>query len=91
MASWRWACRPARSTSTAAGHTLAHLPRLDLPILDLYGSEDLPEVIASTAKRRQAAGSGDYTQSEIEGADHFFDGEEEQLLEAVNGWLDARY
>ena len=71
--------------------TLAQLPRLDLPMLDLYGSEDLPEVIASAAQRRQAAASGDYTQREVEGADHFFDGEEGQLLEVVNGWLDTRY
>ena len=71
--------------------TLAQLPQLDLPILDLYGSEDLPEVLASAAQRREATTSGDYTQQTVDGADHFFDGEEAQLLEVVNGWLDPRY
>ncbi len=71
--------------------TLAHLPRLDLPMLDLYGSEDLPEVIASAAQRRQAAPPGVYSQIKVDGADHFFDGEEEPLLDAVNAWLDKRY
>ena len=70
---------------------LAHLPQIDLPMLDLYGSEDLPEVMASAVQRRQAAASADYTQRRIDGADHFFDGEEEQLLEAVSDWLGARY
>ena len=71
--------------------TLAQLPKLDLPVLDLYGSEDLPEVLASAAQRREAATSGDYTQQTVDGADHFFDGEETQLLEAVTGWLSPRY
>ncbi len=71
--------------------TLAQLPKLDLPILDLYGSEDLPEVIGSAAQRHRAARSADYSQRKVDGADHFFDGEEEQLLDAVNSWLDARY
>ncbi|MDJ0741259.1 MAG: DUF3530 family protein [Gammaproteobacteria bacterium] len=72
--------------------TLAQLPGIDVPLLDLFGSEDLDEVLASRAARaRAAAGASDYAQLEIAGADHFFDGEEAQLLEAVNAWLDARF
>lgn len=73
--------------------TLAQLPGIGLPMLDLYGSEDLPEVVDSADQRaaQAARAAGDYTQQRSDGADHFFDGEEAQLLEAVNAWLDARY
>jgi len=73
--------------------TLAQLPRIKTPLLDLYGSEDLPEVMDSAGDRATAAGraAGDYSQQQVAGADHFFDGEETELLEAVNGWLDQRY
>lgn len=73
--------------------TLSQLPGIGTPTLDLYGSEDLPEVLASVADRAAAAGraGGDYSQQEVAGADHFFDGEEAELLDAVNAWLDQRY
>ncbi|HOP15226.1 MAG: DUF3530 family protein [Chromatiaceae bacterium] len=73
--------------------TLSQLPGLKLPVLDLYGSEDLPEVVASAADRAsQAAKAGaDYTQQRVAGADHFFDGEETELLDAVNAWLNQRF
>ena len=73
--------------------TLAQLPGVMTPTLDLYGSGDLPEVLASVSDRAAAAGraGGDYSQQEVAGADHFFDGEETELLDAVNGWLDQRY
>ncbi|MCB1790713.1 MAG: DUF3530 family protein [Gammaproteobacteria bacterium] len=71
----------------------SRLAKIDIPMLDLYGSEDLAEVLAGVDVRAaQGGGAGrDYTQQRIEGADHFFDGEEDALLEAVNAWLDARY
>jgi pimeloyl-ACP methyl ester carboxylesterase len=73
--------------------SLARLPRVRLPVLDLYGSEDLPEVLASAGQRAQqgAAAGADYSQVVVDGADHFFDGEEGELLDAVNAWLDARF
>lgn len=73
--------------------TLAQLPRAGLPILDLYGSEDLPEVLASTAQRAQQGGmsGAGYSQVVVDGADHFFDGEEGELLDAVNAWLNDRF
>ncbi len=71
---------------------LAHLPAIKVPMLDLYGSEDLPEVVASAEQRRELAGQAndDYSQQLVEGADHFFEGEEEELLNRVNDWLSAR-
>ncbi|MGD8955919.1 MAG: alpha/beta fold hydrolase [Chromatiaceae bacterium] len=73
--------------------TLAQLPALAVPTLDLYGSEDLPEVLDSAEERAAQArkAGGDYSQQVVAGADHFFDGEEAELLEAVNAWLATRY
>jgi len=73
--------------------TLSQLPNLPIPTLDLYGSEDLPEVLSSAPARKSAAARAgvDYSQQQVAGADHFFDGEESEMLDAVNAWLDARY
>ncbi len=73
--------------------SLAQLPTYKLPMFDLYGSEDLPEVLASADQRAAQAkqSGGDYTQQMVDGADHFFEGEENELLDAVNAWLDARF
>lgn len=73
--------------------TLAQLPAVKVPILDLYGSEDLVEVLDSASARAAQArkGPGGYSQQVVAGADHFFDGEEAELLEAVNAWLDKRF
>jgi pimeloyl-ACP methyl ester carboxylesterase len=72
---------------------LSRLPRLNLPLLDLYGGEDLPEVMKSASQRaeRAAEAGGDYTQRRVDGADHFFEGEEDELIAEVNAWLDARF
>jgi pimeloyl-ACP methyl ester carboxylesterase len=75
--------------AATAADNLAHLPAIAVPILDLYGSEDLPEVVASAGDRASAAGDNSaYQQVKVDGADHFFEGEEAPLLEAVQAWLD---
>jgi len=73
--------------------SLAQLPRVGLPVLDLYGTQDLPEVLASAGQRaeRGAKTGAVYRQVVVEGADHFFDGEEAELLDAVNAWLDGQF
>jgi len=66
------------------------LSQFDLPVLDLFGSEDLERVLATQDEKRQAALSvsgRDYVQIEIEGANHFFDDHEEQLIGTVGTWL----
>lgn len=68
----------------------AELSRLRLPMLDIYGEEDLAPVLTGAGTRATAASENtDFTQIEVPGANHFFDGYEPQLLEAVSEWLDA--
>lgn len=68
------------------------LPKLNkLPILDIYGSDDLKEVLDSVAKRKEIAkdsGNTRYTQVKVAGANHFFQGKDAELVQQVSSWLD---
>ncbi len=71
--------------------TTAQIAKLKMPMLDLYGSRDLDTVMAATTPRAAAARKADnkqYRQVEIEGADHFFIGLEDELISRVRGWLE---
>lgn len=74
--------------------TVAHTPdalaRIKLPVLDLYGTLDLPGVLDSAKSRALAAhraGNADYQQVAIAGADHFFLGLDAKLVRRVSSWL----
>ena len=69
--------------------SLRFLQDIRLPILDLYGEDDLEGVIKTAPDRRKAAaGNPGYQQIMVPGADHFFDGEEKPLLTEVTRWLE---
>jgi len=80
---------PTNADEPDAG-TLGALKKLNLPILDIYGSRDLPSVLSNAKARniaaRQAGNSG-YRQVEIIGADHYFRGMDDTLLARVNAWI----
>ena len=66
------------------------LEKIQLPVLDLYGSEDLENILASVNERAAAAkiaGNKNYTQTQITG-NHFFDGQEDTLVKTVAEWLE---
>lgn len=68
------------------------LESMRVPVLDIYGDDDYPGV-ARLAPRRlaamRAAGNAKSTQMKVDGADHFFEGKDEELVEAVAGWLES--
>ena len=68
--------------------SLQTLKSVKSPILDLFGSDDLPEVLAHKQTKPQAAGGKHFDQIEVEGANHFFDGHNEALVNAVSNWVD---
>jgi pimeloyl-ACP methyl ester carboxylesterase len=61
------------------------------PVLDLYGEKDLPAVLKAAERRAQAIrplrGSA---QVQVPGADHFFNGAENELTRQVRLFLDRR-
>lgn len=63
---------------------------LRMPVLDLYGGKDLPEVLSNASKRKQSlAGKAESGQQVIAGADHFYEGREREMVAAVEGFLKA--
>ena len=69
------------------GDNADYLPKLSIPILDLYGDQDIESVLNSVEARAQAAkGNNNYTQIVVS-ADHFFNEKDELLINTVNAWL----
>jgi pimeloyl-ACP methyl ester carboxylesterase len=69
------------------------LKKVRVPMLDLYGSEDLDTVLSSVADRAAAGKGGsapEYRQIRVDGANHFFRGQEAALVQNVLAWLDAQ-
>ena len=72
--------------------TAEMMAEIKVPLLDLYGSQDLTEVLAAVPSReavKSKGAGGPYRSQVVEGADHFFDGQEDALVAAVNDWLVA--
>jgi predicted alpha/beta-fold hydrolase len=70
---------------------LGLIEKSKLPVLDIYGSRDFKKVIDQAADRRLAAKKGNnlqYSQMEVEGADHYFNKLDDMLIKRIRGWLD---
>ena len=55
-----------------------------------YGDDDLEDIMKNTKARAAAAekaGNKNFSQVEIAGSNHFFDGTEDELVSAVAKWL----
>ncbi len=64
---------------------------VNVPVLDLYGEADFDSVLGSVAARAAALASNpDPVQQMVAGANHFFDGHEAALVDAVAAWLQDR-
>ncbi|MEE8387051.1 MAG: DUF3530 family protein [Acidiferrobacterales bacterium] len=66
------------------------LKNIMIPILDLSGTEDLPDVTRTKelkARTAKTAGNKRYQQIEIPGANHFLVGKENELVKEVSDWL----
>jgi pimeloyl-ACP methyl ester carboxylesterase len=71
--------------------SIRSLQGISIPVFDIYGDDDLESILLSVDARAEAAkkaGNKQYTQKEMEGSNHFFDGREEELVEAVAAWLE---
>jgi pimeloyl-ACP methyl ester carboxylesterase len=68
------------------------LAKIRVPILDLYGSKDLVSVLENSELRARSANKQtqrQYSQVRVDGANHFFQGHEDELLRQVLQWLAA--
>lgn len=67
------------------------LETIKMPVLDLYGDDDLDAIIEGIDDRAVSAmkaGNKKFTQIEVDGANHFFDGKENILVKTVADWLE---
>jgi len=71
-------------------NSIKSLEKIHIPVLDLYGNEDLENILAAVDQRAEAAktaGNKNYTQIKITG-NHFYDGHEDDLVKTVADWLE---
>lgn len=71
--------------------TAGELAEVKSPLLDLYGSRDLPRVLAGVQARAAAARQAEnraYRQSEVIGANHRFQGMGQTLVARVRAWIE---
>ncbi len=80
---------PAVKSWASLGISVDDYAALKLPILDLYGDNDLPAVLANAGKRKQSLAAAASKQTRIAHADHFFTGHEAEMVAAVAGFLAA--
>ena len=80
---------PAVKSWASLGISVGDYKALKLPVLDLYGENDLPPVLANAAKRKQSLAARDSKQVTIARADHFFTGREAEMVAAVADFLNA--
>ena len=79
--------------SDSAIDNVIALENIRVPVMDLYGSEDLEQVLNTAELRADAANKRpglDYQQVKVEGANHFFQGSESAMIRPVIEWLDQQ-
>ena len=68
------------------------LKNINIPVLDMYGTEDLPGVLETSKLRQQSASHNPaYEQYVAKGVAHFWEGREKELLETIRQWLDKTF
>jgi len=80
---------PAVVAWASLGISVDDYAGVKLPILDLYGENDLPGVLTNTQKRKKSLSGAGSKQVKIDRADHFFGGHEPKMVDAVAEFLDA--
>ncbi|MGD8926720.1 MAG: DUF3530 family protein [Thioalkalispiraceae bacterium] len=73
---------------------LGNFSKIDVPVLDIYGSEDEQRISDNVKKRTQIArkqGYKNYTPVRVEGANHFFTNMQDVLIQRVSGWLKKNF
>ncbi|MFK5893340.1 MAG: DUF3530 family protein [Pseudomonadota bacterium] len=76
--------------SLATENSLSLLEEINLPVLDIYGSNDFDSVTLTARQRISAAkrsGNKYYSQQQIHYADHFFSTDSDKLIKRIHSWM----
>lgn len=71
--------------------TVVSLKQIQQPVLDIYGSNSIDRIVNSARQRAASmvkAGNAHSSQVKIEGANHFYNSHEPQLLKTIITWLE---
>lgn len=77
------------SNATPGGFdAVAAYKKINIPVFDIYGSQDLEGVLATAvARANNSKHNKNFRQVKVDGANHFFSGMQEELVELVRDWL----
>ena len=64
-----------------------YLSKTHIPMLDLYGVDDIAPVLKSVNERVQASKENKHYKQKQVNADHFFNDKDELLINEVSTWL----
>ncbi len=78
---------PAVKAWASLGPSFNGYDGLKLPVLDLYGDNDLPPVRQNAVQRKRSLVAGTSRQVVIPHADHFYTGHEGEMVETVAAFL----
>jgi pimeloyl-ACP methyl ester carboxylesterase len=80
---------PVPETIENDAKTLQIIPKITLPMLDIYGASDMPNVVNS-ARERQVAGklNPKYRQMKLDDEGHFYLHDEGLLVKRLYSWID---
>lgn len=67
------------------------IQQIQIPVLDLYGRNDLPGILKNASKRKQAANKNkNYVQVNAKDANHFFNNQNDTLMGEITKFLDGK-
>lgn len=80
---------PVLETNVKEAETLQIIPKITLPMFDIYGALDMPNVVNS-ARERQVAGkiNPQYRQIKLEDEGHFYLHDEGLLVKRLYSWIE---
>lgn len=67
---------------------------IEIPVLDIYGGQDLPAVMKGVKQRKammKRVADSDYTVRKVLGANHVYYGMEPRLVSTLRSWLNAKF
>lgn len=64
-----------------------YLTKIDIPMLDLYGVDDIEPVLSSVKARANASSKNKNYHQKMVNADHFFNEKDDLLIDTVSTWL----
>lgn len=64
-----------------------YLTKIDIPMLDLYGVDDIEPVLSSVKARANASSKNKNYHQKMVNVDHFFNEKDDLLIDMVSTWL----